>query len=296
MLPSRRSLILGAGAAFVTRPARALIVPRNPLTFPGRAPGFNPSHPAAKGILPGFGFSGVASGANFINLLTGAPLTPAVAVDISAKIFGSIGPAVVFNNNDSVVESLGNAVKNPLSCTMAVVFICNTLANTSLLLSTMNSGGGGNGGYIFFIDTNNKINCSIPGGTNITSAAAITNNIPYFALGSSNSGATNIVIKRIDNGEFFSTVGGGLTPQTVTFNGSYSIGGWQGTSGFQSRSSLAAAMWAPSYLTMPQCLAWAAAPWDFWYPPSELALMFSSLAQPQAAAVGGRMPLVGVGP
>ena len=95
-LPSRRSLILGAGAAIITR--RAVALPpaptslRNPLAYPGGNPGVNYNHIAFSGGAPStLVFSGVAvPGGSFIRL---DKPTLATYSSITPVIDGRIGPA-----------------------------------------------------------------------------------------------------------------------------------------------------------------------------------------------------------
>ncbi len=62
-----------------------LLYRRNPLAFPGRAPGFDPIHPAASSAV----ISAISSGGNFVNLINGNSGT--LTGTPTASIDGTIG-------------------------------------------------------------------------------------------------------------------------------------------------------------------------------------------------------------
>ncbi len=151
----------------------------------------------------------------------------------------------------------------------------------AVLFATTNSAGGNNAGYLLDINSSNQLQLSAVGGSNITSAAlTLSANVPYLAIASSNASVTNLALMRLDNGVIKTSVGAGLTLGAGTYNGTYSIGGWQNTNNFESNCSIATSMFSYAYVSMAQILAWLAAPWDFWYPPTVGQLMLGAGRKP----------------
>jgi hypothetical protein len=250
----------------------------NPLVYPGgRArPGFDPSHPASSGVINGNGFSGIASGANFVNLLNGAKGTPANGP--TSTLDGRIGPSAVFTATGAqATYSTPLAVVNN-STTSAAILVC----------SAFNAGGGTwfiHGTFVghyngFGITSAGALQAYDKDGGSKSSTFSLSLNVPYLIIVSKNSATVNFLAVRLDNGSLQTSTASGFTTVSVS-DGLYTIGCFAGSSG-QIDASMATCMYGTSYLSMPQMLAWASDPWSFWYPPKVSNLIFSSVANPSS--------------
>lgn len=274
---SKRSFILGAGAAFITRPARALIVPRNPFAFPGgRIAGFDPSHPASAGIR----YSAVpGSGGTFDSLLTGARAT----VTTPVKVQTAFGPAGSFAAAAQINSITNPFVETPSFITVAA--ICAPNAGTYLFVTAPASPNG-----ILIQSATFRFTA---GGTIANSGIPATAGHTYFIACSATPTVKTFVAVDLNTGQTYKAV---ITSGT-TFNatGTWNLGGANGVNPWL--GTIHAIMYSVGSLTQTQMLTWAKSPWDFWYPPTRDSLMFSGLGNVQPASAGSaQMPLFGVGP
>lgn len=246
-------------------PRRGLIRrPKGVLTYPGTKPGFDPSHPAANGIFPGYGFSWVGNGANQagIALLTGG-LPSTIRAGTSNSIDSVIGPCTTITGTGqgiqfpaSTATSLNNAV------TMGVIFLLPSLpAGTTDVFYTSNSSTSGwsyrfavSGGIIF-----------AQGATTYTWSNPLSGTGRFFmAVSMIPNGAIKAVVVSLDNGKL-QTFSSTSTTTTSTSNGTYVMG----TASTPSNSrpmSFAAVCHSPVALSSEHLTRWAADPWSFWYP------------------------------
>ena len=261
MLISKRSLILGAGAAIITR--RALALPpaptslRNPLAYPGRSilPGFNPNHPASKGIR----LSTVASDNSAITIIApGATGPGATSGSPTFKVFGLLGPSINLTSGGWGWPCVN---EKPSSFTCAAIFY-NTTTNATGFLLNNNAGTNANG---VSIGLNAGVPCLFNNSTGIQPSFGAVGQDYYFLAASTNGVICNWVLKVLHTGAQFA----------FTFSQASTFG--TPTGGFYGLGNLAANIAACSYsinnvLSLPQLEQWAAAPWDFWYPPTQQSL------------------------
>jgi hypothetical protein len=257
---------------------RPLIYPSNPLAFPGGAPGFDPTHPMAHGIVPGHGFSGVAQGANFIDLLSGQVGAPTLT---SAKNYGPIGPSVLLNSSTSTVAFSGQPLATDTLVTIGTIAIISSVSGKQVFFCatgpTVQTGQwllahdatGGNGVYVAAI-----------GSADINSGINLSSSVPYFIAASANlSGVANFVVVNLATGAIrFSSVAGSTQSGGVG-TGTYYIGAYQAT-GYELGGYEASIMYAPVFHCPADLGQWAQRPWGFWYPPTAAQLLFMPLRAP----------------
>jgi hypothetical protein len=237
---------------------------RNPLAFPGRAPGFDPSHPASTNVI----LSAIAraDSAAFTNLLNGIAST--TTGTISSRI-DSIGPAV------SCTTTLSAAVFNsvtlqsaPAGMTFAAIFMVATVSDFLNMLFT-----DGNNALQIGVTNYSKVSLYT---TTIYDGLQYSYNVPYFLAISITSGAAVFVLKNLSTGSVISNTLTSVTMPTGIGNGINLVGrvsyGPQYLNGI-----MAAAMYSEEHLSLQQLLAWAADPWSFWYPATVENLLFRML-------------------
>lgn len=227
--------------------ARALLLKRpSPFAFPGGNPGFDPNHVASSNVR----FSAVAAGASFRSLLNGAGGTPTGTV---AALDGAIGPCVTFRDSTSdAVNFSGTAQALPSSCTMAAIFNVAFTNSFNGIVST------GNGSWCLCQRGNFEI---FNGNTEVSSGIGVGNG-PTLFIGSANASTVNFLVKRLDTGTVITaSIAGSAATGT---EGNYSIGNFTGGNAFS--GSIATAMYAANFMSLPQMLQWAQDPWGFWYP------------------------------
>jgi len=283
-LPSRRSLILGAGAAFITRGAQAYPPSmRNVLIFPGGRPGFNPTHIASKNAI----FSGVAAGTNVIDILSG--LAGTVTGAITSNIDSIIGP------NTSIAQQTNEHILFPVaqsqidtSGTMAV--IGTDLNIGAIAFSFPFSVGSASSGPGVLINSTGAVNWNNWNGSNPTASVTISLTSPYFIAMSMNTITCNILALNLHNGQILTGTSASVSQDTHNTN---IVWGDSNALNQINGSFIAAAMYSTSYLTLPQLITWAQAPWDFWYPQSVRNTIISSLGKGSVTSSHGVLLLVG---
>lgn len=226
----------------------------NKLAYPGRTPGFDPSHPASAKISGTHGFSGVASGNTFLSLARAQK--PSAQGVSSASIRGDIGPNVIFTGSTTRLTFTSPAV-NDASQLCAGIFNLPSVSGTSTLFQS----GAGNGGT-FFIGAG-TVQIFNPGtGQILFSGLNPVAGVPYFVIWSYNSSKSNGLLLNLQTGQVQTITG--IGGSIATSSGAYWIGIDNGTNFFA--GSLAAVMFSPQFMSIPQMLQWAQDPWAFWYP------------------------------
>ncbi len=260
MLISRRKLIKLSAPALLLAGSPGLARERftlpkfNPLAFPaGRAPGFDPTHPAAKGCI----LCMVAFGASYLNTANGKVATGGFTSKID-----SIGPAIVNSGSSNT------AISGPVAPTSVVV------AGIFRLGATLNSPGyllcssGTTGNNIGLATRSGEWQFQINGtlGPSLTSPLPVINT-PYFVVFSNYNSVLNYVIVNLATGQTWS---GSVTSEAMSANADTTV--------YLNSNSLNKPLGGPcaalalcynNPLSLSQLLAWAARPWDFWYPPTE---------------------------
>lgn len=235
----------------------------NPLLLPSgtRRAGFDPTHPASATMNKNRGFSVLAAGNNFINLLTAVRGT-LTATPATGPINPVIGPNVGFTFASSNSVRFSGFVTTASSlATFATIWFTPSIATTSSILvgtsaATNFSCGYNTSGQLFMWNSSALL-------TWATTTVAI--NTPYFTIWTLSSAAYNILQLNLLTGKVLTTTASNLVTIPAS-NGSYDISGSSNSS--FGTSNIAAAMYAPSFMSIPAMRAWAADPWAFWYPPT----------------------------
>ncbi len=303
---SRRSLILGSGAAFITSPALAVppALGRNRLAYPGgwARPGFDPYHIA---VGKTYNDSGIAvAGQNTPLSLAYGGSTAGFSAAHVVPLMTVFGPAMDFSDLSNVVNSQltvrAAAGPTPSSFTFGTILLFRGQTFSDPLIMTGYSGSAIT--QCLSYDNTGSHNLSLqfgPTGTNyIQSSLSMPNNVPCFIGASYNGAVANFIIANITPGG--GIAGGAVVTQavssvkTIGSNVKTVFGGF-GALGNNSDCWIAAIMYSENkYLTIPQLEQWAAAPWDFWYPPSQQNLLLSSAAN-SAGSGAPQRALTGVG-
>lgn len=256
------------------------LVLRNPLALPADKAGFDPNHIALSGGATCF-FSGVARRGNFIDLTRGVAgsVTGAPTRVVDGHIGDSVQYAAAAGNTFA-----GRATTAPRMTFGAVVKWTNIAAGTySFIFANSTNTTGYNA---LFGGSDGSLNIRY-GGINWgppTSAITLVNNVPYFVAASIGPNANfNFVAARLDNGQVRTGLAGPASASD-TPNGTYVVGNWPLMSSFGIVGKIAAVAYLNGYMAMPQLIQWAAAPWDFWYPPTQRQLVMSTVGPVTAAA------------
>lgn len=233
---------------------RTAKINRNPLVYPtGRAPGFDPSHVAAHRIA----FSCVASGANFVNVLTGARGT-IISGTPTTSILEAIGPGINFPTASDQIKVPGVAIDN-VTGTLAVIF--NHTGSSFPNLITSGSTGGAE--VTFYLA---PLVLSLNGWAHadVGSTATITAfSVPYFAATSWDGNGVNFILVNLVTGQTLTDTTG-----STTFSGSadgfylFGVGG----GGNAPQGGIAAGMCSGYKMSLSELRQWANDPWSFWYP------------------------------
>lgn len=232
-----------------------LLAPLSSLEFPSwRAPGFDPTHPAAY-------FSGGASflpaqGGVYINALTGG-----VTAKTGTQTFGigAIGPYVQANASGAYNSFANSFTTAPSAITIAAIVVPLASVAGGVILAT--NGGSGLGLQM-------TLRSLVLGYRNSTlyssSLAAMSIGTPYFVASSCNGTTTYFVQANLATGQVLTaSIASGVTQGSTT---TWYLG-QGGTSGSQQAGcNIAALMCSFNALSLPQLKAWAADPWAFWYP------------------------------
>ena len=245
----------------------------NPLAYPaGIKAGFDPFHFASKGVVNKNGFSLVASGNNFINLLTGFSLNQSGSGNLSV-LDSRIGPSVSFPSAGASSLSLSGQSTTAISAMTVASIVTFNVVGTSFQAILSN-------GSVLVINSSKQI--QLYSQTSSTFIPVV--GVPYFIAVSKNNtdNKINYVITNLNTGVIYSyttTSAGALaTPSSTPAVGANS--GVQQTQG-----SIAALMYSSNYLSMQQLMTWGQDPWSFWYPRSFTDLFVGSSAGPITATL-----------
>lgn len=232
---------------------------RNPLAFPaGRAPGFDPTHQAAKGIA----LSAIASAGNFICLdRSRAPAT--ITGSFTAGIVGLVGPratpgsltslAVISSTGLSAagLATLAGIVVGAVNASVPAILLDSAGGVTDTALGTNTS----TGALLFRSNSNNTSSTTI----------FLTAGTPYF-IAASVKGASNINFIALNLLTGSVQTQAVATANVINAGTSLTIGNFNATQSRGWTQPIAAVMASSVYLSMSQLLQWAADPWSFWYP------------------------------
>jgi hypothetical protein len=181
--------------------------------------------------------------------------------------FGPAGSFTVNNNQNSITNPF---TETPSFLTIAA--ICEQL---------------GSGGEVLFATTPASPNYVFTGsstwrfsggGTITLSGLPATVGHTYFIACSATPTVKYFVAADLTTGALYkSTITSGSSLSTT---GTWNLGALNGLSNFD--GYIHAVMYSVALLSPQQLLAWAQAPWDFWYPQSAENLMFGAFAAPPA--------------
>jgi hypothetical protein len=234
--------------------------PFNPLAFPaGRAPRFDPTHPASRGIWKFKGLSAVAQGGSFVDLLGSS--APAATGSPALALLGGLGPAVSFPSTANYRYNTQITGLTATAITYGVIGVYQTVGSGQQMMlangTSQNMFGINSSNLTFY---NGSFNSAV-----FTPAA----NAPYFfAMSALASTVVNFVALNLASGKLFSAsvANANTIASTTTF---VTIGNNSTLAGMQ--GAIAAVAYAYNvYLSLALLLAWAADPWSFWYPRSKL--------------------------
>ena len=235
---------------------------KNPLQFPGgRAPGFDPTHPAASNWSRQFCISTIPIAGDFVDIATAT----AGAVQSINGITTIIGPAIQnLSGSTNTFSRFTVSSFTPSKFLAAQIVIYTTIPGANYQIS-LGLGGASNRYAMLLAGSTGRFGSYDSNGTG-QSTFVPTANVPYFMATSWNGGTTvNVFVLNLSTGATFTqavaNTGNFGTPTSYTIG---SLGGnhaWEG--------SLAALMFNPNiFLSLSQLRAWAADPWSFWYPPA----------------------------
>jgi hypothetical protein len=287
---SRRSLILGAGAAFAARPARAFVIPRNPLAYPGQlAPKFAPlGHVASYNCR----YSAVASDNGEFYSLGPFHTAPVNGATVFTKsVDGIIGPALGgYTTAGYGTVDTGFYSTPDLRYTMAAIIRVTTVATADVGIFQLTVSGNAYQTLLGLNDAN--IQFTTIGITEVNSSLSLTAGPWFIAASTDNATVTNFIAVNLQTGHVLTSTSASHPGETGGATGTYSIG----LIDTAFAGSVSAVMAAGQFLSLAQLKEWGQAPWDFWYPPSVEPQLFSSLAHSSAAAAAAPLrTLLGVG-
>lgn len=238
----------------------------SPFAFPGGAPGFDSSHPAAQSISIGHGFSGIAKNGGFVNLLSGTRGVNSNGP--TSALIGTIGPSLDYSGSTMSTAFAGQSSVVDGVATIAGIFQLDSigLAVQSIFCSSSAS----STGVLLSINSTGLLTISVPGRNgSLNTTPLLSAGVPYFVAASMvavTGGAANIVVVNLATGQVQSVV---TTMNTLASlpapNGTYFVG-QRGAGSSALIGKLATVMFAPQFTSMAQLMAWAADPWSFWYP------------------------------
>lgn len=232
---------------------------RNLLAYPaGVKPGFDPAHLAARGMQSAYGLAGVASGGNFIDLLSGRPGT---IIGSISPVIDTIGPCTLQTTQSGAPRITFSAKAAVASHTVTVAAIFRIMNGSTGTHGIFSDNTGGNC-WIFSTSSFNAGLWIGGAGPYVISGATLTVGVPYFVAISSNKLTNNYVIVNLDTG----------ATRSGTFAMTGSLSASSGTYVLAKQSAepmlgnVAAVMFSPSLLSLDQLRQWAKEPWAFWYP------------------------------
>lgn len=260
----------------------------NPLIYPARhKPGFDPTHPVANSVR----LSAVASGSNFVNLLSGKAGTIS-GTPVSA-ISGVIGPSTNIGagvSSDRVTFS-GMPIASS-AMTMAAIMIGAVPGGTNPAIFSNTSSS--SSGYIFYQNNGTGI-LTIQQwgiGSNSFSTVIPVPGHPCFVAATKDANGSFFVSTDLITGAIQSnSAGGGSVSGTP--NGTYTIGNWPAANLDDPRlTPMSAVMYSDVVTSSQLLLQWAQDPWAFWYPRRSLSIVGAAAA---AAIKAQMLALMGIG-
>jgi hypothetical protein len=253
------------------------VLKRRSLAFPGRAPGFDPSHPFGKSIQ----LSAVNYRGNFINFAGYSPVTGTVAGTTANKIDGIIGPCKDVGTTSRVTFA-ATAVATGSPCTQAAIIRTSTADNSGIIQNATAA----TDGPMLAVFASGGSNLSFSTGpTDYLSGIILADNTPYFLVASLSgltNGTVNFLALNLKTGQITTATQAEGNDNSITGSG-YTIGfDWKFSDYWQGR--IAAVMSATKYYSLFQLTMWAADPWAFWYPYQDIDPQFFIMGGTQVAA------------
>ena len=242
--------------------ARRKLIRPSGFAYPGTNPAFNSSHPAAASCQ----FSGISTGINFVDLLTGKPGVASGTGGPTATMT-QVGMASTFQTGfTNNIQFSGKPTGVQTAYTLACMLIFTAVpSGTMFYFATSN----GSAGATLTSPGSGNLAAGISTGTGFTSTIVPAANVPYFWAasllpGTSPNAIGNMVLTNLQTGGTISQSTTATISTPVSDTGSCTVGN-RGTGGGGS-SSIAAAMYTTGFTPMSKLLQWASDPWAFWYP------------------------------
>jgi len=237
--------------------SRVILPFSNPLSYPGRAPGFDPSHVASRGIGPNRGISAIATFSNVMVSLSGSGTS---AASIAEPVDSLIGPVV---GSAGGINFTGQSTASISAKTLAGIFRVTSLTGSYQNLIQDNFADA------LLIQPAENLSFYASGDNPIPNPAALVAGRAYFVAASASGTKINCVVVDLATGRIYLnsvSEGTGLNAPSGTIefdNGS--------------AASFAAGMVGYNYLSLQQLQQWAQDPWSFWYPRTlDLSMMLKS--------------------
>ena len=231
-----------------------LLSPTSNLEFPSwRAPGFDPTHPAALNTR----MSAVAltSGAAFLNLLTGT--RPTVSLTNPSSLLTPFGPAMNLQSGYTY-NQFPYVIETPTAFTFAATLTTYSFANPGGVISP---NGSTNSGQRFMVNSGGTFEIAA-GAANFGSACVSGHT--YFIAVSYTSSVSNWVLVDLSTGVTKTHTAGGASGANA--NATIQVGANYSAT-YPTGANVMAAMYAVNnFLSPAQLRVWAADPWAFWYP------------------------------
>lgn len=253
----------------------------SPFIFPGGSPGFDPNHPASRGLSAGKGLSVIAVNGNIVNLLNAK--IGAITGSPTKTIKSVIGPATNFPNSATVQTQFSgfSTAALPAGITQAGIVIFDSV--TSNTFATIIDSAPTGTLNLLGMTSSNVVGQYSQGQIDTTFVPIV--GVPYFIAASlkNSSLVCTFVITNLLTGKVFTqavTCPIAATTPTATCV----IGGSQAA--YPLFGSLAAAMYSRTVLSPAELLAWANDPWSFWYPNK---LDLSMMLGPSSSGISGTL-------
>jgi hypothetical protein len=215
-------------------------------------------------MAQGLRFAGIAApGGGFINLVNGLP-TVATGGALTTSVAPGIGHAV-----NATVSTRYSAITNsysesPSSFSFAAIVIPTGFTNGFLDTIFSTNATSQSAGYQFGL-FNLQPSIKINGGNNLFTGLTLTVNVPYFIAVSLRSTKIWFVATNLVTGKIYTASGSSATIGSVATP--WSVGSSIGSC--QPNCKIAAVAYSVNnFMALSQLQAWAAAPWDYWYPPT----------------------------
>lgn len=246
----------------------------NLLAYPaGVQPGFDPNHPAARGMSSGNGVSLICQNGSAVNLLNGNRATIGGGVPGEA-INGVIGPATTFGSAAADgLEFTSQALTNSGKGTWgAIVQLAGVVSGQyQCIIGNLGSG------MLLLDRTSHNLEVYVGAAYTNTSTLALGLNVPYFIAASYfNSSSMMFLLLNLSNGNLQTQNASGITAPSAS-TGTVTIGN-NNFIGQSFDGQIAAAMFSPQSTPLPELLQWAQDPWLFWYPKERDSAPWAALA------------------